>query len=115
MFQNWQLRLKALVLLAVFMSGGAGMSILDVALFHTHSPTHSFTSHFEAGGIPHAHGDSCRLGTSLPHTPVPKRLDLVIPVVGASFCALLPAPSVRLPSPDFGLFPRPRAPPTLLA
>lgn len=109
------LHLKVLVLGALLVSGGGGLPVLDIALFHAHARTVSSTPHFEAGASPHAHGDRCTLGTALLHTPIPVRLDLVIPVVGMSFRDLPGAPDLRPPSTDLGLLPQPRAPPDISA
>jgi hypothetical protein len=104
-------RLKVLVLAALLFSGGGGMPVLDVVLFHVHRLTHSSAAHFEATDSPHTHRDHCSLGTALPHTPVPERLDVAIPVVGLRFCDLLLAPDFRPPFANVGLLPQPRAPP----
>lgn len=107
-------RLKVPVLVALLASGGGGMPVLDIVLFHAHARAPSSTPHFEAGASPHAHGDRCTLGTALLHTPIPVRLGLVIPVVGSSF-RHPPLPPDLAPTTDLGLLPQPRAPPATTA
>jgi hypothetical protein len=109
--RNWLLRLKVVVLAALLVSGGGGMPVLDIALFHLGVPGYSRTTHVEASGSPHSHLDQCRLGTGLSYTPVPERLDVVTPVVGLGFCEPLQALDSPLPSANVGLLPQPRAPP----
>lgn len=113
--RNWLPRLKFLVLAALLVSGGGGMPVLDVVLFHMGSPGHWGAVHVEASGSPHAHKDQCRLGTALSHTPVPERLDVVTPVVGLRYCEPLLALDSPLPSANLGLLPQPRAPPAYQA
>jgi len=106
--------LKAAVLVAVILSGGGGMPVLDVALYHGLAPTHAAEAHFESSDSPHSHRDLCRLGYRLPYSPHAAPLDLGISVAVISFRKVaLAATTPR--AHDLGLLPQPRAPPGLPA
>ena len=112
--RNWLGRAKLVVLAALLFTGGGGLPVLDVLLFHAHASAHSPTPHFESSGSSHAHSDHCRLGTTVSHTPVPVRLGFAIPVVGLSFLALPTTRDVPLSAAP-RLLPQPRAPPAATA
>lgn len=112
--RSWLLRSKAAVLVAVILSGGGGMPILDVALSHGLASAYAAQPHFEPSGTTCSHGEICRLGSKLPFSANTPALDLDISV------AVLYFPKVALPvtaprSTDLGLLPQPRAPPSLSA
>jgi hypothetical protein len=108
---TWLVRLKAVALASLLLSGGGGMPLLDVALFHARPTSYSSHPHFEAADTADGHGDYCRQGTALPHAPGAERFDPGIRVIGITFRAYLGAPDSAPRSADLSLLPRPRAPP----
>jgi hypothetical protein len=80
---SWVARLKTALLTAVVLSGGGGMPLLDLALYHGLAPDRSAAPHFESR-TPHGHGDTCRLSSSLSHCPRVEPLDLDIPSASSS-------------------------------
>jgi hypothetical protein len=78
MRRGWLVRLKTVLLTAVILSGGGGMPLLDLVLYHGLAPDRSSVSHFESH-TPHGHGDSCRLSSSLSHCPQVDALTLHLP------------------------------------
>ena len=105
------MRLKAVVLAVLLLSGGGGMPLLDLVLFHSRAATHFPTPHFEASGTFDGHGDYCRQGTALPHAPGAARFDVARLVVDATFCHVPRVSLTVRPSTGAILLPRPRAPP----
>ena len=108
---SWVARLKTALLAAVILSGGGGMPLLDLALYHGLTPDRS-APHFESR-TPHSHGDSCRLSSSLSHCPQVAALDLDFPAAAFSDSQ----PTVPLSAPRIahpGLHTA-RAPPSLSA
>jgi hypothetical protein len=108
---NWLVRLKALVLAVLLLSGGGGMPLLDVALFHASGASFSAHPHFESSTVPDGHGDSCRQGAALPYAPGTVRFDPSVRVVTITFCARLGDPEAAPATADLSLLPPPRAPP----
>jgi len=112
---NWLVRLKAGVLAVLLLSGGGGMPLLDLALFHASASSHCSNPHFESANGVDGHGDYCKQGTALPHAPGAVRLDPAVRAVATTVLARHGAPDSALPSADLGLLPRPRAPPAFRA
>jgi len=113
MSRRWLRALKANVLAAVVLSGGGGLPLLDVVLYHGLAPARFSEPHFEPTGA-HCHGDLCRLDSRFPHSPQAESLDLRIRLVSTSFQGLvLAAVAPRAADPE--LLPLPRAPPGLPA
>jgi len=112
MSRRWLRALKATVLAAVVLSGGGGLPLLDVVLYHGLAPTRSSEPHFEPTGA-HCHGELCRLESRFPQSPQAESLDLRIRLVSTAFQELaLAAMAPRAANPDL---PLPRAPPVLPA
>jgi hypothetical protein len=105
-------RLNALVLVALILSGGGGVPVLDAV-------SHGFGSgyavpHFESASASESHRDYCSLGASLPLSAHLSALHLGISVGMVSFPDVaLHATAPR--SADLSLLPQPRAPPGLAA
>jgi hypothetical protein len=110
MRRSWLVRLKTAVLTAVILSGGGGMPLLDLVLYHGLASDRSSVPHFESH-IPHGHGDSCRLSSSLSHCPQVEALVLHLPAGAAT--APLPAVPANPPRAVRADLPLPRAPPSL--
>lgn len=110
---SWLVRLKAGALAILLLSGGGGMPLLDVALFHASGASFSSHPHFESSSIPDGHGDFCRQGTAPPYAPGSVRFDASVQVVAISFCVRLGDPEAAPLTDDLGLLPRPRAPPAV--
>jgi hypothetical protein len=110
MLRRRLLRLKAIVVASVILSGGGGTPVLDAVVYHGLAPTHVNQPHYEASGVPHSHGDWCKLGSKLPYSPLAGRIDLGVVVATLSYREIVfPAPAP--PSAGRGLLPLPRAPP----
>ncbi|MGH7631050.1 MAG: hypothetical protein ACREOF_17030 [Gemmatimonadales bacterium] len=106
-------RLNALVLVALTLSGGGGLPLVD-ALSHAAGLGYAAAPHFETAGGAESHRDFCSLGASLPLSTRLSALHLGIAVGAVSFPdAALHATAPR--SADLGLLPQPRAPPSLSA
>lgn len=111
MSRRWLRALKATVLAAVVLSGGGGMPLLDVVLYHGLAPARTSEPHFEPAGA-HCHGDLCRLDSRFPQSPQAESLDIRIRLVTTPFQELaLTAVARRAADPE--LLPLPRAPPGL--
>ena len=111
--RRWLPAVKATVLAAVILSGGGGMPLLDVILYHGLAPSRSSQPHVEPAGAD-CHGDHCRLDARLPSSTQAESLDLRIPLVTAPFgdlALLAQAPRAA----NLELLPHPRAPPGLPA
>jgi hypothetical protein len=106
------LRLKALVVASVILSGGGGTPVLDAMLYHRLAPTHVNQPHYEACGAPHSHGDRCTLGSRLPYAPQAEAIELG-PVVAIQSSSEIVFPSSATPSNDPALWPPARSPPQL--
>src|SRR5215213_5973185 len=106
--RSWLLRLKGAVLIAVMLSGGGALPVLDALLYHRGA--HLGRPHFETAGVPHSHGDICRLGLSAPYSPRASLLNVCRPIVAACFRADATLPATRPRSNDLPLLPQPRAP-----
>ncbi|MGH7518768.1 MAG: hypothetical protein ACREOC_15085 [Gemmatimonadales bacterium] len=105
-------RLNALVLVALILSGGGGIPVLD-ALSHGFGSGYT-APHVEPAGPSDSHRDFCSLGASLPLSPHLSTLHLSIAAGVVSF----PARAFYAPVPrstDLGLLPQPRAPPSFSA
>jgi hypothetical protein len=111
MLRRWLRVVKATVLAAVILSGGGGMPLLDVILYHGLAPERSTESHFEPSG---AHCELCRLDSRFPYSTQAESLDFRIRVVTTSFRELTLAPLAPRPA-NLELLPHPRAPPRLSA
>ncbi len=113
MARRWLQSVKAALLATLILCGGGGLPLLDVVLYHGLAATHSVDQHFESSGTRHGHGEYCKAGSQLPHSPQAAPLELDRSVDTASSCeAGLPITSPR--SANLSLLPRPRAPPSLL-
>jgi hypothetical protein len=111
--RRWLRAVKATVLAAVILSGGGGMPLLDVILYHGLAPTRSSQPHVEPAGCD-CHGEHCKLDARFPSSSQAESLDLRIQLVTTPFrepahAALAPRPA----NPE--LLPQPRAPPGLPA
>ncbi len=112
MARRWLQGVKAALLTALMLSGGGGMPLLDVVLYHGLAAPHSVDQHFESSGARHGHGEYCKAGSQLPHSPEASPLQLDRSVDTAASCeAGLPITAPR--SANSRLLPQPRAPPTL--
>ena len=110
---KWLRAVKAAVLAAVIASGGGGLPVLDLALYHGLAPSRPTQPHFEPSGA-HCHGELCRLDSRFPSSTRAESLDLGIRLVTTSFrepalLSLAPRPA------NLELLPHPRAPPALPA
>ena len=102
-----------MVLAAAVLSGGGGMPLLDVALYHGLAPSRSSQPHYEPSGA-HCHGELCKLDSRFPQSTYAESPDPRIQVVTAPFRELpLAAPAPRPAAPE--LLSLPRAPPGLPA
>jgi hypothetical protein len=111
--RRWPRAVKAIVLAAVILSGGGGMPLLDVILYHGLAPSRSSQPHVEPAGAD-CHGEQCRLDARFPSSTQAEPLDLRIQLVTAPSREL--APALRAPrAADLELLPHPRAPPGLPA
>ncbi len=111
--RRWLRALKAAALVAVIASGGGGMPVLDVVLYHGLAPSRSTQPHFEPAGA-HCHGELCRLDSRFPYSTQAVSPGPGIPIVTAPFRELALLPSVPHPA-NLELLPHPRAPPSLPA
>ncbi len=110
-------RLKALLLTAVLVVGGSGVSALDLAVYHLGGVGAEAPAHRIAGTeAPRPHGDTCLLLDWTARGPYTAAL--VLP----SLAALVQETDRSLPFPvdtprpdDLSAAPRPRAPPVPLA
>ena len=110
---SWLRAVKATVLAAVILSGGGGMPLLDVLLYHGLAPARSSQPHFEPSGT-HCHAELCKLDSGSPYSTQAESLDLRIRLVSTSFHELALVPLAPRPA-DAELLPLPRAPPGLSA
>jgi hypothetical protein len=113
MLRRWVQGVKAALLATLILCGGGGLPLLDVMLYHGLGAAHAVDQHFESSGTRHGHGDYCKAGSQLPHSPEAGLLELDRSVDSPTACvAGLPADAPR--SASSRLLPRPRAPPTSL-
>jgi len=111
--RGWLLRAKALLFSLLLLSGGGGMPLLDVALFHRYSTPSRLHNSLEASGVARPHGELCRLGWTVPHSPQGVRVGVEIQVADLSVRPH-PAPPADAPRcSDLRLPARPRAPPVV--
>jgi hypothetical protein len=114
MVRRWLHGVKAAVLATLILCGGGGLPLLDVVLYHGPVSPHGVDQqHFESSGTRHGHGDYCKAGSQLPHSPGAGPLQFDRSVDSPAAClAGLPADAPR--SANALLLPRPRAPPSLV-
>lgn len=115
MRRRWGTRVKAVILASLLFSGGGGMPVLDLALFHVYPGSHSSGGHIDVGRVPVSHRVHCTLGTGIGHTTVPSELRLAIPVTAFEFCDASSVRDLYHPSAVLALLSAPRAPPALIA
>jgi len=115
MSAKWLLSSKSVLLAAIILSGGGGLPVLDVLLYHVQAPTHLAYPHFETSDAPHSHGDVCRLGSIPPYSPQPAPLDLGVTSVAVYLRSDVALSATAPRSIDLDLLPQPRAPPDLPA
>ena len=114
MLRRWLVWSKTALLAVVLLSGGGGLPLFDVLLYHNHAPNHLDHPHFESPGA-HGHGDLCRLGSISPYSPQAEPFDLRLPIEAVRFRPSLPLPAAAPSSNEPDLLPQPRAPPGLSA
>ena len=106
-------RLQALILTAVLLVGGSGVSALDLALYHLGGHVEAPSGQRIAGtDAPRPHGDTCALLDWAARGPYIAAL-LALPSLAAP-AGVDTAPGVRGQPPrpaDLSAAPRPRAPP----
>ena len=109
-------RLNALILTAVLLVGGSGVSALDLALYHLGGHVETAASHRIAGtDAPRPHGDGCALLDWAARGPYTVALD-ALPSLDSELEAGRepPVPVVSPRAADLSAAPRPRAPPLQL-
>ena len=111
--RRWLRALKATLLTAVILSGGGGMPLLDVVLYHGLAASRISQPHVEPAGAD-CHGEHCRLDARFPSSTQAESLDLRIHLVPAPFQKLVPVTLAPRPH-NLELLPHPRAPPGLPA
>lgn len=104
-------RVRAWLLLALFLSAGTSLPSLDALLFHLHPDPVSGRVHVEPAGGCTGHADHCTLGRTPPGSRAVAPLAIVVrlaPDLRQASRLLPPAPAVvtRVASPSL-----PRAPP----
>lgn len=104
-------RVRAWLLLALFLGAGSSLPSPDALLFHMHPDPHSGRVHVEPLGGCTAHSEHCTLGRTPPGSRAAGALALVVrlaPGLGQASRKLPPAPasSARVALPSL-----PRAPP----
>lgn len=113
MTRGWLLRAKALLVGLLLLSGGGGMPLLDVALFHRYPTPARLHSSLEASGSQRTHGELCRLGWTVPHSPQGMGVGLEIQVADLSVRPHPAPPNDPPRSSGLRLPARPRAPPVV--
>jgi hypothetical protein len=113
MLRTWLPRLKALVLALVLMSGGGGLPVLDVALFHFYA--HAGEASPDPGSALALHRTHCTLGTSVAPTTLADGFQVVIPVGCFDFLERPRIARSASMSPLAARLPSPRAPPDPVA
>ena len=106
------MRLRALLLLALFLGAGTSLPSLDAVLYHRHGPDRlAGETHFDPAGGCGGHADHCTLGRTPPGS---RSLQLWSVVIRPA----APATSVAVRTPDSpaivplrGTLPQTRAPP----
>ncbi len=109
-------RLRALVLTAVLLIGGSGLSALDAVLYHMGGHVVATASHRIAGtDAPRPHGDTCALLDWTARGPYTVALDSQPSLASAAETDREPPVPIDAPRPaDLSATPRPRAPPLQL-
>jgi hypothetical protein len=104
-------RLRALLLLALFLSAGTSLPSLDALFFHLHPDPAAGRIHIEPAGGCTAHAEHCTLGRAPAGSRAVTPLVIVIRFTADVRPALGPASADRAPAAGPLLLPLPRAPP----
>lgn len=115
MTRQWVRRSKVTLLVALLVSGGGGMPLLDGILFHRLGSTGLVGPRVEASSAAYTHGELCRLGWTLPHSPRGKLAGVDVRTQGLAVGRQPPIPLSAPRSFDRQLLNQSRAPPILQA
>lgn len=108
-------RLNALILTAVLLVGGSGLSALDVALYHLGGHVEAAGTRVAGTDAPRSHGDTCALLDWAARGPYRPALQALPALAAMVEVAGPPALRVEPPRPaDLSATQRPRAPPSQL-
>ena len=109
-------RLQSLILTAVLLVGGSGLSALDLALYHLGGHAEAPASQRIAGtDAPRPHGDACALLDWAARGPYIAALQALPSLAAPAEVDSLPGVRCQAPRPaDLSAAPRPRAPPLQL-
>jgi len=113
--RRWHLRrVKAFLLLAVFLSAGTSLPSLDALVYH-HGPTvpERSQSHVEPTGGCLSHSDHCTLGRTASGSGAEATLSSVTRLEPVSSPSLPSARRIQPTCADRSAIPQPRAPPFL--
>lgn len=106
------MRIRALLLLALFLGAGTSLPSLDAALYHTHgSERLAGDTHLDPAGGCGGHADHCTLGQTPPGSRSVQPWAVVIHLSTANTLAPLRALESPAVMPLRVSLPRPRAPP----
>jgi hypothetical protein len=107
-------RVRAWLLLALFLGAGTTLPSVDALLHHLHPDRFAGRVHVELPGGCGAHSDHCTLGRTPPGSRALASLAIVAKLTRGGGSDVTPLPSTPAPRARAALLPPSRAPPALL-
>ena len=108
-------RVRAWLLLALFLGAGTSLPSLDALLFHLHPDPLASRVHVEPAGGCTAHAEHCVLGRTPPGSRAVASLAFAVHLATAVRPATVRLPTAPALAARVASLPRPRAPPAPLA
>jgi hypothetical protein len=109
------MRIRALLLLALFLGAGTSLPGLDAVLYHQHPDGRADQIHFDPAGGCGGHADHCTLGRTPPGSRSLQPWAVDFRVVLGEAVPSVPALASRIIVASLRALPQPRAPPAQAA
>ena len=106
-------RIRAFLLLALFLCAGTSLPGLDATLYHWHPDRNPGETHFDPAGGCGGHADHCTLSRTPPGSRSVEPRPTVFRVIAHDKVPAVQAPVSRIIVGSLRALPKPRAPPAL--
>lgn len=106
-------RIRAFLLLALFLCAGTSLPGLDAVLYHQHPDRRADETHFDPAGGCGGHADHCTLSRTPPGSRSVLPRATVFRVITHAAVSAVQAPVSRIIVGSLRTLPQPRAPPAL--
>ena len=110
------MRIRAFLLLALFLGAGTSLPSLDAMLYHRHgAERHAGDTHLDPPGGCGGHADHCTLGRTPPGSRSVQPWTVEVRITPGRAVPAFPAPVSHIIVLSLRVFPQPRAPPAQTA